>query len=336
MGHRRARPAAGVYGESGSIALDGRNISPRRSARQASASEGRRALQASLEHLLHRPGDQAVPRPGVAHILVQMNPVDQRHHRLRGAPCVRLLQPLFEEPVAEHPLGRTVKGNMRLGHSRAVLCPLVHRCGQAGDLIQLAEEREDPLDHTRARKPGELAHSSLQPLGEHRCQQLILAGEVPVDGAARHERRSGRPAAVVRLALALVAIRAVVGIVSGSGRTYLATEIGIDALLATIVLGSLATARPFAGWFTAEILPLPQEALRSDAYRAAIRTITFVWAGYFLLRGLARLAALVTLSTDRYALVVALTEAPFLILLLAWSVYYALAALRGSAGVAGH
>src|SRR4051794_18143382 len=53
-------------------------------------------------------------------------------------------------------------------------------------------------------------------------------------------------AAIVRLALVLIMIRATVGVVSGSASTYLATEIGIDALLASIVLGSLATQRPFA------------------------------------------------------------------------------------------
>jgi hypothetical protein len=38
-----------------------------------------------------------------------------------------------------------------------------------------------------------------------------------------------------------------------------------------------------------------------------------------------------TLSTDRFALVIALTDAPFLIALLAWSVYYAAGAFRSSA-----
>ncbi|MDQ6810404.1 MAG: hypothetical protein M3Z95_00710, partial [Actinomycetota bacterium] len=46
-----------------------------------------------------------------------------------------------------------------------------------------------------------------------------------------HERRQGRPAMVVRLALVLVAIRAIVGLSAGSATVYLAQEIGIDALL---------------------------------------------------------------------------------------------------------
>jgi hypothetical protein len=58
--------------------------------------------------------------------------------------------------------------------------------------------------------------------------------------------------------------------------------------------------------------------------------ITAVWGAYFLARALVRLAALLTLSTDRYVLVVALSDVPFLIALLAWSVYYTAATFRRS------
>jgi hypothetical protein len=145
-----------------------------------------------------------------------------------------------------------------------------------------------------------------------------------------HERRQGRPAVVVRLALVLVAIRAVVGFTSGSATVYLAQEIAIDTLLSCVVLASLAGERPFASWFTAEIYPLPAQARESDTYRRAMRTITLVWGFYFLARALVRLTALLTLSTNRYVLVAALSDAPFLIGLLAWSVYYTTGAFRRS------
>lgn len=145
-----------------------------------------------------------------------------------------------------------------------------------------------------------------------------------------HERRQGRPAMIVRVALVLVAIRATVGLSSGSATVYLAQEIGIDTLLACVVLGSLATRRPFASWFASEIYPFPQAARESNTFAGAMRTITAVWGIYFLARALVRLAALVTLSTDRYVLVAALTDAPFLIAILAWSVYYTARAFRRS------
>jgi intracellular septation protein A len=146
-----------------------------------------------------------------------------------------------------------------------------------------------------------------------------------------HERRQGRPAMVVRLALILVAIRASVGLSSGSATIYLAQEIAIDTLLGCVVLASLARGRPFAAWFAGEIFPLPQEMRESDTFRRAMRTITTVWGIYFLARALVRLTALLTLSTDRYALVIALSDAPFLIAILAWSVYHTANAFRSSA-----
>ena len=145
-----------------------------------------------------------------------------------------------------------------------------------------------------------------------------------------HERRHGRPAAVVRIALVLVLIRATVGLSSGNARVYLAQEIGIDTLLGCVVLGSLRTRRPFVSWFTEEVLPLPEVLRESDAFRHATRVATLVWGIYFLLRALVRLAALLTLSTDQYVLVAALSDAPFLVALLAWSVYYTSTSLRAS------
>jgi hypothetical protein len=137
-----------------------------------------------------------------------------------------------------------------------------------------------------------------------------------------HERRAGRPAMIVRIALVLVAIRASVGLGSGDARTYLAQEIGIDVLLGSVVLLSLRTARPFTSWFTAEVFPVPAEVSDSEPWRHAMRFTSVVWCVYFYARALVRLAALLTLSTNGYVLVAALVDAPFLVGLLGWSVYY--------------
>ncbi len=53
-----------------------------------------------------------------------------------------------------------------------------------------------------------------------------------------------------------------------------------------------------------------------------MRILTVTWGAYFLARALVRLAAFETLSTDAYVLVVALSDVPFLIALLAWSVAF--------------
>jgi hypothetical protein len=96
------------------------------------------------------------------------------------------------------------------------------------------------------------------------------------------------------------------------------------------VLASLRTRRPFASWFAEDVYPFPEEMRESQTFIGAMRRVTLVWGGYFLTRGLVRVAALLTLSTDRYALVIALTDAPFLIALLAWSVYYTSTVFRAS------
>jgi hypothetical protein len=145
-----------------------------------------------------------------------------------------------------------------------------------------------------------------------------------------HERRSGRPAMVVRIALVLVAARAIVGVTSGSATVYLAQEIGIDAVLATAVLTSVAIGRPLAAPLAGEFFPFTPEMRASPTFVTTTRTVTLVWGSYFVARGLVRLLALLTLSKDSFVLVVALSEAPFLVLLLAWSVRYTARAFRAS------
>jgi uncharacterized membrane protein len=137
-----------------------------------------------------------------------------------------------------------------------------------------------------------------------------------------HERRSGRPARVVLLALLLVAIRATVGLSSQDSTLYLAQEVVIDTVLGSVVLISMRTTRPFASWFATEIFPFPEEIQRSAEYVRVMRRITLVWGCYFLARGAIRLLALLTLSTNWYLVVAAGVDAPFLIALLAWSAYY--------------
>jgi intracellular septation protein A len=145
-----------------------------------------------------------------------------------------------------------------------------------------------------------------------------------------HERRNDRPAMIVRVALLFVVIRGVVGLSSNSARVYLATEVGIDALIGCIVLGLLASGRPLAAMFADEVFPLPQALSESDAFRHAMRTITLVWGVYFLARSLVRLTALLTLTTDAYVLVASLSDAPFLIAILGWSVHYVTRTFRNS------
>jgi uncharacterized membrane protein len=145
-----------------------------------------------------------------------------------------------------------------------------------------------------------------------------------------HERRRGRPAAFVRMGLFLVALRAIVGLGSGSARVYLAQEIGVDIFLCALLCGSFAAGRPLAGWLAGDVFPFTPEMRASETFQGVMRTITAVWGGYFLVRAIIRFAALLVLSTDRFVLVVALSDVPFVLALLAWSVSYSARSFRAS------
>jgi len=146
----------------------------------------------------------------------------------------------------------------------------------------------------------------------------------------RHERRNERPALVVRVALGLVLVRAVVGLISGDAKVYLGQEVAIDALLGLTALWSVAAGRPLAQAFGREVYPLPDEVRGSKTFARAFRTVTLVWGAYFLVRSALRLVALLTLSVDGYLLVDAVSGAPFLVGLLAWSVVFTTRRFRRS------
>jgi intracellular septation protein A len=150
-----------------------------------------------------------------------------------------------------------------------------------------------------------------------------------------HERRQGRPAMIVRVALLFVLIRAAVGLSSGSAHIYLAQEAATDTLIGCLVLGLLARGRPLAALFAHEVYPLPAEATESQAFALAMRRITLVWGVYFLARAVVRLTALLLLSTNHYVVVSAISDAPFLVAILAWSVHHTAGALQASGAVDG-
>ncbi|MDQ6914199.1 MAG: DUF3159 domain-containing protein [Actinomycetota bacterium] len=145
-----------------------------------------------------------------------------------------------------------------------------------------------------------------------------------------YERRRGRPGLVVRLALGLVFVRASVGLITGSTSTYLGQEIAIDCLLSALFLGSVALRRPVTELFAREIFPVPDSVRESPEYRGMFALMAGVWGAYFLLRGAVRAAAFLTLSKEGYLAVVAISDVPFLLGVLAWSVWFAGRRMRQS------
>lgn len=151
----------------------------------------------------------------------------------------------------------------------------------------------------------------------------------------RRERRIGRPALIVRVALGLVLLRAVVGLISGSARVYLGQEVVIDAVIGFILLESIRRGRPLAELFGEEVYAFPEPVKQSATYAHTFRVVTLTWASYFLTRSAVRLAAVLTLSVDHYLLVAAISDAPFLLGLLGWSIFYTSRAFRRSEELGG-
>jgi uncharacterized membrane protein len=146
----------------------------------------------------------------------------------------------------------------------------------------------------------------------------------------RHERRRGRPALVVRVALGLVLLQAIVGVVSGNAKVYLGQEVVVDTLLGAMALGSVFVGRPLANAFGREVYSFPDEVRDSATYIETFRRITIAWGICFLVRAAVRLLAILTLSVDGYVLVAALTGAPVLVAMLAWSVIHTARVFRRS------
>jgi hypothetical protein len=146
----------------------------------------------------------------------------------------------------------------------------------------------------------------------------------------RRERRSGRPAVIVRVALGLVLVRATIGLITGDAKVYLGQDVAIDACLGLAVLGSVVIRRPAGELFAREVYPFPDEVCASATYRDIFRTVTIVWGTYFLARSAVRLAALILLNVDGYVLVQVLTGAPLIVALLAWSIFYTARRFRRS------
>src|SRR4051812_23883276 len=146
----------------------------------------------------------------------------------------------------------------------------------------------------------------------------------------RIERGKGRPALIVRVALGLVLLRAVAGLISGSAKVYLGQEVLIDAVIGLILLESVRRGRPLAQLFGEEVYAFPDPVKESETYAHTFRVVTLAWASYFLVRSGVRLAAVLTLSVDHYLLVAAISDAPFLLAMLAWSIFYTSRAFRRS------
>jgi intracellular septation protein A len=142
-----------------------------------------------------------------------------------------------------------------------------------------------------------------------------------------YERRAGRDALLVRVSLLFVVVQAAVGFASHSTTVYLAQPVLINAAWGVAFLVSAAIRRPLAGVLACAWYPFPASVRESDRFTRVYGVESVVWGAYFLARSALRLVVLLQGSLESFLVIVFLTGTPVMLLLLAWSIRYAIRGL---------
>lgn len=158
----------------------------------------------------------------------------------------------------------------------------------------------------------------------------ILAATAVALIALRYERSRDRSGVLVRLALALVLIQAVVGIVTRSAELYLIQPVIISGLWGIAFIGSAVIGKPLTGVFANELFPFPDEVRRSETFRRVFSRLSYAWGAYQLFRSALRAATLLGLGVDLYLVVNLATGVPMIAGMMSWSIWYAVRSFRRS------
>ena len=158
----------------------------------------------------------------------------------------------------------------------------------------------------------------------------ILAATAVSLAALVHEQRHGRRGLMARIALGFVMLQAVVGLVTGSERLYLAQPVLVTGGYGLAFLGSVVIRRPLSAAFAEEMYPFPEEVKRSVTYRRAFSRISLVWGVYLVARSILRLVALSGSTVEAFLAVNIVTGVPLTTLLLGWSIWYGVRFFRRS------
>jgi len=138
------------------------------------------------------------------------------------------------------------------------------------------------------------------------------------------ERRAGRDALLLRLTLAFVALQSVVGFAAQSATAYLSQPVLINAAFGLAFLGSVAACRPLAGALACAWYPFPASFRATDRFKRVFGVESVVGGCYLLGRGALRLTVLLSGTLTGFLAVVILTGTPLMLVLVAWSIDYAI------------
>jgi len=146
-----------------------------------------------------------------------------------------------------------------------------------------------------------------------------------------YERRAGRDALLVRISLAFVLVQSAIGLAAHSATVYLAQPVLANAAWGLAFLVSAAIGRPLMGALACAWYPFPHWFRQSDEFKRVYGIESVVWGLYFLVRSGLRLWALLQGGVEDFLLVVIVTGPPAMLLLIAWSIQYAIKSLSQDA-----
>ncbi|MDX6505744.1 MAG: hypothetical protein QOG06_388 [Gaiellaceae bacterium] len=142
-----------------------------------------------------------------------------------------------------------------------------------------------------------------------------------------YERRAGRDALLVRLSLGFVAVQSAIGLLSHSTTVYLAQPVLIAAVWGLAFFVSIPLGRPLAGALACAWYPFPAWLREDPQYKRVFAIESVVWGAYFVGRSGVRFAVLLHGGLESFLLVNLLTGTPAMLLVLAWSIRYAIRGL---------
>lgn len=142
-----------------------------------------------------------------------------------------------------------------------------------------------------------------------------------------YERRAGRDALLVRISLGFVVVQSIVGLAANSATVYLAQPVLLAAAWGLAFLISIPLGRPLAGTLACAWYPFPRWLKESADFKRVYSVESVVWGAYFLARSALRLVVLLQGSLESFLLIVFLTGTPVMLVLLAWSIRYAIRSL---------
>lgn len=124
----------------------------------------------------------------------------------------------------------------------------------------------------------------------------------------------------------ILAITAVIGIIWGSEKAYLASGPISDFLLAPLYLGSILIGKPLVGGIVRELFPAYVAGLPPD--HRVYSGLSLMWAGYDVVHGIARVYMLSNLSVGEYLVWSRLAAWPVTATLMAVSAWLILREMR--------